>query len=107
MLQTCAERGIQVVFVNMPLRHDNFEAMEPGFYDLFKKDVQTLAGQYKAGFVEMNKPGLFADSDFTDQVHLNGAGAAKLVKVMTPELSQILTKPSFAMAGQKTMRRGE
>jgi hypothetical protein len=97
MLQTCTERGIQVVFVNMPLRSDNFEAMEPGFYDLFKKDVQALAGKYSADYIDMNRPQTFAYSDFTDQVHLNGAGAVKLIKTLAPELSEVLKKPTFAM----------
>ena len=107
MLQTCSERGIQVVFVNMPLRKDNFEAMEPGFYEIFKSDVQTLASRYKAGYINMNRPDLFAFGDFTDQVHLNGRGAAKLVKAITPQLSHILVKPSFAMVDQKQCRQGE
>jgi hypothetical protein len=98
MLQTAAERGIQVVFVNMPLRADNFEAMEPGFYDLFRKDVRGLASRYHADFIDMNRPQTFAFSDFTDQVHLNGAGAVKLAKTMAPELSQVLRKPAFAMS---------
>lgn len=102
MLQTANERGIQVVFVNMPLRKDNFEAMEPGFYDLYLKDIKGLASQYKANYVEMNRPQTFAFSDFTDQVHLNGRGAVKFVAALAPEVGAVLNKPKFAMApGQK------
>jgi hypothetical protein len=107
MLQTAAERGIQVVFVNMPLRADNFEAMEIGFYDLYKKDLCGLANKYHADFIDMNRPQIFAYSDFSDQVHLNGAGAVKLAKTMAPQLSQVLRKPAFAMSEIKPAKLTE
>jgi hypothetical protein len=101
MLQTSAERGIQVVFVNMPLRADNFEAMEPGFYDLYKKDLCALASKYHADFIDMNRPQTFAYADFSDQVHLNGAGAVKLAQTMAPELGKVLRKPAVALSERK------
>lgn len=104
MLQTCTERGIQVVFVNMPLRKDNFEAMSPGFYELYRNDVKTLAKEYGAGFIEMNEPPVFAYRDFTDQVHLNGLGAVKFVRMLAPKLCTILRQPEFAMNNQRQVQ---
>lgn len=100
MLQTTAERGIQVVFVNMPLRADNFAAMEAGFYDRYKKDLCGLACKYGADFIDMNRPQTFAYSDFSDQVHLNGVGAVKLAQTVAPELGKVLRRPAFAMSAR-------
>jgi hypothetical protein len=99
MLKTCSERGIQVVFINMPLRKDNFDVMEPGFYDRYMRDLRGLAGRYQASVVDMNRQELFSDNDFSDQVHLTGEGAIKLVALAAPSLGQHLHKPSFAMNG--------
>ncbi|HEY9683787.1 MAG TPA: DUF1574 family protein [Oculatellaceae cyanobacterium] len=99
MLKTCSDRGIQVVFVNMPLRKDNFDVMEPGFYERYLRDLRGLASRYQASVVDMNRQDLFSDRDFSDQVHLTGDGAIKLVTLSSPALGQVLHKPSFAMNG--------
>jgi hypothetical protein len=101
MFKTCSERGIQLVLVNMPLRADNFEVMEPGFYERYLNDLRSLTKRYHTALVDMNKTGSFCDADFSDQVHLTGAGAVKLVRLAAPELSQVLRKPAFAMNGNK------
>jgi hypothetical protein len=99
-LQTAKQRGIQVVFVNMPLRHDNYDAMMPGFYPLYRKDLQAMASKYGAPVIDMSSNPIFQDRDFTDEVHLNGRGASKLVDALAPQLAPLLAKQSLANIGR-------
>lgn len=94
MLKTANERGIQVIVVNMPLRSDNLSAMEPGFYDLYLNDLRAMTAKYNASFMDMNDQITFSHENFTDQVHLNGAGALKLVQCLAPRLSSVLQTDS-------------
>jgi hypothetical protein len=98
-LRITRDRGIQVVFVNMPLRHDNFEAMMPGFYRLYCRDLTSMAAKYGASVIDMNRTREFGDDDFSDQVHLNGRGASKLIDSVAPALSRIMDKQSLAETG--------
>lgn len=97
-LRITRERGIPVVFINMPLRNDNFEAMMPGFYARYQSDLKTLASKYGASLIDMNGSQIFGNQDFTDQVHLNGRGACKFVDAVAPRLAPLLTKPCIAGA---------
>jgi hypothetical protein len=96
MMKTCRARGIQLILVNMPLRGDNFAVMEPGFYDRFCTDVKQLALRYQVGFIDMQALYRVPDSDFSDQVHLNGLGAVRFTQALAPRLVPLLQKPAIA-----------
>jgi hypothetical protein len=99
-LQITKQRGIQVVFVNMPLRRDNYETMMPGFYSLYKNDLLKMASKYNTPVIDMSNNPIIQDADFTDQVHLNGGGASKLVDALAPQLAPLLAKQSLANIGR-------
>ncbi len=99
-LQITKQRGIQVVFVNMPLRQDNYETMMPGFYSLYRKDLQLIASKYGAPVIDMSQCSAIDYADFSDQVHLNGRGATKLIDALALELAPVLAKQSLANVGR-------
>lgn len=90
LLRIAKERGIFVILVNMPLREDNLQAMDPGFYSLYQKDMRSIAIKYGDGYINMMDAGNFSSSDFIDQVHLNGRGACKFIDLLAPQLAGYL-----------------
>jgi hypothetical protein len=78
--------GINVVLVNMPITKDNMSIMPHGLYDMYMKDVTTLAHNYGARFVNMNDQNLFPKDNFEDSVHLNGLGGQRFFELLTDRM---------------------
>jgi len=102
LMQTCNQRGIQLILVNMPLRKDNFEAMDAGFYDRFHDDVKQLARTNHVPFIDMQTMCSFPFADFSDQVHLNGRGAVRFIQALTPHLIPLLENQAVASTKKST-----
>jgi hypothetical protein len=93
LISTCQKRHIQLILVNMPLRSDNYALMEPGYYDQYRADIDKLSAEHKISFIDMHAPSTIPDSDYSDQVHLNGVGAVKFVRALAPHLVPLLQNP--------------
>jgi hypothetical protein len=87
MLAFARRKGIEVILVNMPLRQDHLKAMVPHFYDLYKSDIQEIALDGGAKFVDMFDSTTFGFDDFADTVHLNGFGAIKFVDKLSERIA--------------------
>ena len=90
MLTSAKQRNVQVILVNMPLRQDNLKAMMPGFYDLYRKDLQTTARQYGAHYVDMFDAQRYKFEDFTDTVHLTSRACGKFITDFTAKVSPVV-----------------
>jgi hypothetical protein len=90
LMSNCQKRHIQLILVNMPLRSDNYALMEPGYYDLYCTDIKRLSAEHGVSFIDMHALSTNSDSDYSDQVHLNGAGAVKFVQALAPRLVPLL-----------------
>ncbi len=90
LMSTCQKRHIQLILVNMPLRSDNYALMEPGYYDQYCTDIKKLSSEHRVSFIDMHALSTNSDSDYSDQVHLNGAGAVKFVHTLAPHLVPLL-----------------
>jgi hypothetical protein len=72
------------------LRQDNLKAMMPGFYDLYRKDLQHTARQYGAHYVDMFDPYRYKFEDFTDTAHLTSKGCSKFVVELAAKISPVV-----------------
>ncbi len=78
LLDTCQERQIKVVLINMPLTQANKRLLPGGLYPWYCQRLGETVRAHGASYVNMDGSVLFADSDFDDCVHLNEAGGGKL-----------------------------
>ena len=79
ILRQAQHNNSHLLIVNMPLTAANVRLLPEGVYELYLRQVQTLAEKYHAQFLDFNDGKSFLDKDFSDQIHLNGPGAIKLM----------------------------
>ena len=80
--------GTRVLLVNMPLTKANMSLMPAGVYERYLKSVKGLAQKYGVEETDFNTNNLFCDSDFFDEVHLNGFGGKKFSVLLASYIQQ-------------------
>ena len=92
ILETCKNRGIKLVMVNMPLTEVNRALLPAGFYDRYRDQVSQLASNYSDNtkFVDLGTSPAFKDHDYWDTAHLNHLGGHKLLNAIEPVIFQSL-----------------
>jgi hypothetical protein len=83
LLHLAQKQGTHIILVNMPLQQKNIDLLPEGVYSIYLREVQRVASQGNAQFIDLNKEGLFKASDFADPVHLNGIGALKFFNYLS------------------------
>lgn len=82
LLSYARDNGIAVTLVNMPLTKENLSILPTGVYEKYLAGVTQAARAQGADMLDLNDPKLFHKEDFSDYVHLNGLGAAKLLDLV-------------------------
>lgn len=85
-LALAAERGIPVMLVNMPLTEGNIRILPAGVYDNYLSCISRSARNHGAMLLDLNEAGLFTLSQFSDPVHLNGRGGARLLNMVADRI---------------------
>ena len=86
-LSYCKQEDIDVVFVNMPLTEDNIKLMPPGAYDMYKKDVTSLATKYQKQFIDLQDSKTYDKSLYCDTAHMTGKGGLKFFSQLADKLT--------------------
>lgn len=94
-LQTARAAQSRVLLVNMPLQSANLRLLPPHVYDSYLQEIQKIARQENAVFLDFNQAGLFSMHDFADTVHLNGLGGMKFFNLIDQRVdtAQLLGQP--------------
>lgn len=89
LLDTCHERGIKVILVNMPLSDVNRSIFPPGFYDKFRRELSAKANKRDVRLVDIGNSNEFTHLDFWDTAHLEQAGGHKIVSKILPIMKEM------------------
>lgn len=84
LIETCAERKIKLLLINMPLSASNRRLLPEGVYQQFNQNLATLAAANRLPLLDLSSSAQFTEKDYIDGVHLNRYGGAKLVKELLP-----------------------
>lgn len=89
LLDTCHERGIKVILVNMPLTDVNRGIFPPGFYAKFRRELSTKANRSGVRLLDIGDSAEFTHLDFWDTAHLEQAGGHKIVSKLVPIMKEM------------------
>lgn len=84
----CKERGLKLVFVNMPITETNQKILPATTYQTYLTRLNELATANGARFVDFNDHSVYKQSDFNDGVHMNARGALKFVQRLAEFLKE-------------------
>ncbi|MBY0358781.1 MAG: DUF1574 domain-containing protein [Candidatus Obscuribacterales bacterium] len=84
LLDTCAERKIKVIVVNMPLSDVNRNLLPSGFYSRFRAEIAKAANRPDVRFLDIGASADFTHLDFWDTAHLEQSGGHKIVSKVVP-----------------------
>lgn len=81
VVQLCEDRHIKLLVVDLPLTDINRSLMPANFYSMYRSKVGSICNNNnkQSRLLELGDSPLFTLSDFDDTIHLNGAGATKLM----------------------------
>jgi hypothetical protein len=82
-LSLARQQNTHVVMVNMPLQSENMQLLQKGVYNMYLQELAQITESESAEFIDLNRPGLFQPSDFSDYVHLNGIGGLKFFNYLS------------------------
>jgi hypothetical protein len=111
-LQDCREKGIKVVLVNMPNTLIARSTMPSGVYERHVACLQGLANKFDCTYVDVDKPGVYGERDFTDWCHLSADGGKKAFGLIgeaiasNMQLVTCLSERSVQVAAKQAKGRG-
>lgn len=76
-LISAEHNGVNVLIVNMPLTRQNLSALNSDALKEYKRQVNHLAMNYKATFLDLGSTSTYSLNDFEDCCHLNSKGGHK------------------------------
>jgi hypothetical protein len=100
ILSLCQSHSIKTIVVSTPLSASNRALMLPGFYDRYRRTMREVVQQNSGdrslaqvdSFIDLGQSPDFAESsDFQDSAHCNAVGAAKMLRIISPRMVQLLT----------------
>lgn len=87
LLQYVQPRGIDVVFVNMPLTQEYLDAVRRDYEQVFRQQMQQLEAQTHLTFIDLGFAWPHQYDYFSDPSHLNQHGAAAVSQRLAQESS--------------------
>ncbi len=82
------QRKINMVLINMPLPQRNRDLLPAGFYERYRKELQSHANNAGIKLIDLGTSNEFNEDDYWDSAHLNHVGGHKLLKHILPVISQ-------------------
>lgn len=108
LLQTCKERGITPVMVNMPVTDVARKLMPFGVYERHMDTLRSLAARFDCALVDIDLPNRYEAEDFTDWAHMDASGGKKVLDLIgqyigsDSQLVARLTGGARTIAGKST-----
>jgi len=101
----CKKERIELVVVNMPITAYNIGMLQPGIYNKFVQAMKEEGIRNDFSFYDLCDISRYAQSDYTDAVHLNHFGGAKFVDHLV-EMLQLdgHANSALTMSGQQLER---
>lgn len=99
LVESCKERRIELVVVNMPVQKCNIDLIEPAVFHRFLNDVEDIVESNGAKFVNLCAFNEYGKNDYRDSVHLNGFGGRKFINKLVSVLSETKLGSAPAIAG--------
>ena len=99
LCEFCSSHGVKLVACNSPVTNENRNLIPPDIYAKYLAHIDGITRRYGGNFVNLDKPELFAKSDFYDSVHLNGVGAQKYldrVALILSKYNNLATSVNFS-----------
>lgn len=81
-LQSCREKGIKVVLVNMPNTTIARGVMPAGVYERHVACLKDESKRFDCLYVDADLPNYYAQTDFTDWCHLSAGGGKKAFELI-------------------------
>ncbi len=75
----CAQKGITLIIVQMPITLENVQLLKPALYSKYKADLAHLCAKEKIRLLDLCQFNQYTRDDYRDTVHLNGYGGKKFV----------------------------
>jgi hypothetical protein len=95
LLDRSAHNGIPTVLVDLPVPADLDEQRYPQAYALYRAALARTAADHEVPLLSATRAAVgITDADFSDVIHLNDAGAAKLTAWIRQSLTAISPPPS-------------
>lgn len=92
MVELCAERGIRLVFLNMPISEEHYtfygEDGRRRYREQYREPVSAFVTSLGAEWVDLND-GSFEHEHFLDSNHLGRAGTDKLIPMIQASLAAL------------------
>jgi hypothetical protein len=82
MLDTCKQKGIRMIVVNMPITKENKDIVPKSLLDRYKNEICAMPAQYGNEMLDLDASGQFQLSDFYDSAHVNAQGGKKVQELM-------------------------
>jgi hypothetical protein len=79
LLDTCADRGIRVLVVNMPLGSQHLALLPAGYSAKFRSEIAAICKTRRVALLDLEGSGRYSDVDFVDRVHLGAPASKKFV----------------------------
>lgn len=89
LLDTCRERGIKVVLINMPLSDVNRQLMPPGFYAQFRAKIAKISARPDVRLLDIGDSPEFTHLNFWDTAHLDQTGGRKILSKIVPIIKEM------------------
>src|SRR5262249_39418107 len=87
LLDWCAERGVPVVLLDMPVSADLEERFHPSAFARYREVLADLQRRRGARVLSASRAALgLTDADFADLIHLNASGTARLIAWLRRQL---------------------
>lgn len=82
MLDTCKQKGIRMIVVNMPITKENKDIVPKSLLDRYQNEICAMPAQYGNEMLDLDASGQFQLSDFYDSAHVNAQGGKKVQELM-------------------------
>ena len=86
-LQTCKEKDVKVVLVNMPNTLIARSVMPNGTYERHVACLKEMAKKWDCAYVDADRPSYYGEKDFTDWCHLSADGGKKAFGFIGQEIA--------------------
>jgi hypothetical protein len=94
LLDWAAARGVEVVLVDMPVSADLEEVLHPQEFARFRAALAEVAQSRRVRVLHASRQAVgLGDSDFSDLIHLNTAGGARLSAWLRRALADVAYRP--------------
>jgi hypothetical protein len=82
LIETCQNRGIQVMLITTPLHHFYYDHLKTDKLARMQENIQLLVNQYQVPYLNFMKDERFKAEDFYNPDHVSNAGAEKFSRLM-------------------------